>query len=69
MTIFSFAHQDIVKAALLEDLGRGHDLTSQGVLPPDMNVKTEVVARQTGIVAGTELARMAFSMIDETTQC
>ncbi|HIF25489.1 MAG TPA: carboxylating nicotinate-nucleotide diphosphorylase [Micavibrio sp.] len=69
MTIFSFAHQDIVKAALLEDLGRGHDLTSQGVLPPDMNVKTEVVARQTGIVAGTELARIAFSMIDEATQC
>lgn len=69
MSISSFAFQDIIKAALLEDLSRDQDLTSQSVLPADLNVKADIVARHTGVVAGTEIARTAFAMLDDTTQC
>lgn len=69
MSIFSLAHQDTVKTALLEDLSRGQDLTSQSVLPANMVVETAIVARHSGVIAGTELAHMAFAMIDKNTRC
>jgi nicotinate-nucleotide pyrophosphorylase (carboxylating) len=49
-----------VRNALLEDLGRAGDLTTDAIVPVDLCTTTLLVARQPGIVAGLDLARLAF---------
>lgn len=56
--------EPLVRAALLEDLGRAGDLTTDAVVPVDCKATTLVVARQRGTVAGLDLARLAFQLID-----
>jgi len=56
--------EPLVRAALLEDLGRGGDLTSDAIVPAGAVATTELAARQPGVVAGIELARLAFQLID-----
>ncbi len=53
-----------VRMALLEDLGRAGDLTTDAIVPRDRNATTSLVARQPGIVAGLDLAQTAFQLID-----
>lgn len=56
--------EPLVRAALLEDLGRAGDLTTNAIVPPD-HLETMVLAtRQPGIVAGLDLAALAFRLID-----
>ncbi|MFA6280288.1 MAG: carboxylating nicotinate-nucleotide diphosphorylase [Bdellovibrionales bacterium] len=55
---------DIVSAALREDLGRGGDITSQALIPPDQHWKAALVARSDGVLAGLALARLAFARMD-----
>jgi nicotinate-nucleotide pyrophosphorylase (carboxylating) len=52
--------EPIVRNALLEDLGRAGDLTTDAIVPVDLCTTTLLVARQPGIVAGLDLARLAF---------
>jgi len=56
--------EPLVRAALLEDLGRGGDLTSDAIVPAGAVATTVLAARQPGVVAGIELARLAFQLID-----
>ncbi|MER9586284.1 carboxylating nicotinate-nucleotide diphosphorylase [Mesorhizobium sp. M0276] len=56
--------EPLVRAALLEDLGRGGDLTSNAVVPKDHHTTTVLTARQAGTVAGLDLATLAFRLID-----
>jgi nicotinate-nucleotide pyrophosphorylase (carboxylating) len=56
--------EPLVRAALLEDLGRAGDITTDAIVPADLRVKTVLAARQPGVVAGIELARLAFALID-----
>jgi nicotinate-nucleotide pyrophosphorylase (carboxylating) len=53
-----------VRMALLEDLGRAGDLTTDVIVPAGHRATTHLVARQTGVVAGLDLARLAFQLID-----
>lgn len=53
-----------VRAALLEDLGRAGDLTTDAVVPADAVAETALVARQDGVVAGLDFAACAFRLID-----
>jgi nicotinate-nucleotide pyrophosphorylase (carboxylating) len=53
-----------VRAALLEDLGRAGDLTTDAIVPAEANVRTALVARQPGVVAGLDFAAAAFRLID-----
>jgi nicotinate-nucleotide pyrophosphorylase (carboxylating) len=53
-----------VRAALLEDLGRAGDLTTDSIVPADMQTRTALVARQSGVVAGLDFAAAAFRLID-----
>jgi nicotinate-nucleotide pyrophosphorylase (carboxylating) len=53
-----------VRAALLEDLGRAGDLTTDSVVPADARARTALVARQPGVVAGLDFAATAFRLID-----
>ncbi|WP_095203494.1 carboxylating nicotinate-nucleotide diphosphorylase [Mesorhizobium carmichaelinearum] len=57
--------EPLVRAALLEDLGRAGDLTSDAVVPRDHHATTVLTARQAGTVAGLDLAMLAFHLIDQ----
>lgn len=51
---------EAVKNALKEDLGRSGDLTSQNIVPEQAIAKGVICARETGILAGVDLAVAAF---------
>lgn len=53
-----------VRAALLEDLGRAGDITSQAVVPDDAVARVSLTAREGGVVAGLDVARTAFRLVD-----
>ncbi|MDR3536347.1 MAG: carboxylating nicotinate-nucleotide diphosphorylase [Acetobacteraceae bacterium] len=55
-----------VRAALLEDLGRAGDLTTDAIVPAALTTETAMVARQAGVVAGLDYALTAFRLIDPT---
>ncbi|HWJ72359.1 MAG TPA: carboxylating nicotinate-nucleotide diphosphorylase [Kaistia sp.] len=57
--------EPLVRATLLEDLGRAGDLTTDAVVPAEALTEARLVARQGGVVAGIDLARLAFRLIDE----
>jgi nicotinate-nucleotide pyrophosphorylase (carboxylating) len=56
--------EPVVRAALLEDLGRAGDLTTDAIVPAEARAATALVARQPGVVAGLDLARLAFRLVD-----
>ncbi|MBV8091843.1 MAG: carboxylating nicotinate-nucleotide diphosphorylase [Acetobacteraceae bacterium] len=56
--------EPLVRAALLEDLGRAGDVTTDAIVPPTQRARTALVARQAGVVAGLDIACMAFRMMD-----
>jgi nicotinate-nucleotide pyrophosphorylase (carboxylating) len=53
-----------VRAALVEDLGRAGDLTTDAIVPPTVLAEATLVARQAGIVAGLDAAATAFRLVD-----
>ena len=56
--------EPLVRAALLEDLGRAGDITTDAIVPAEAHANTVLVARQAGVVAGLDLALLAFKLID-----
>jgi nicotinate-nucleotide pyrophosphorylase (carboxylating) len=56
--------EPLVRAALLEDLGRAGDITTSAIVPADARASTALVARQPGVVAGLDLASLAFRLIE-----
>lgn len=56
--------EPVVRAALLEDIGHGGDLTTEAIVPPSMRAKASIGARKAGIVAGLDAARVAFELLD-----
>src|SRR4029077_9770086 len=65
MTLSSFPMlmlEPVVRAALLEDLGRAGDLTTDAIVPAALRAETALVARQPGIVAGLGAASLALQL-------
>ena len=56
--------EPLVRAALLEDLGRAGDITTDAVVPRQARAETALVARQPGVVAGLDLAALAFRLVE-----
>lgn len=56
--------EDQVRAALLEDLGRAGDITTLSTIGPDATASADMRVRDAGVIAGLELARTAFLLID-----
>jgi nicotinate-nucleotide pyrophosphorylase (carboxylating) len=56
--------EPIVRAALLEDLGRAGDITSDAIVPAEAPIAAVIAARQPGIVAGSEAGLLAFELLD-----
>jgi len=55
-----------IKSAIEEDMGRSGDLTSQAVVPQDAIANGAIVARESGVLAGLDLAVAAFHAMSET---
>jgi nicotinate-nucleotide pyrophosphorylase (carboxylating) len=56
--------EPLVRSALLEDLGRAGDLTTDAIVPASARARAVLSARQPGVVAGLDLALTAFRLID-----
>ena len=60
--------EPMVRSALLEDLGRAGDLTTDAIVPADARTDVALVARQPGVVAGLDFALTAFRLLDPAIQ-
>ena len=56
--------EPLVRETLREDLGRAGDLTSNLIIPADSTASLRLVAREAGVLAGLDLARIAFRLMD-----
>src|SRR5271157_4940940 len=56
--------EPIVRQALIEDLGRAGDITTDAIAPADRIAGAVMASRQEGVVAGLDLAALAFRLID-----
>ena len=59
-----FLAEPVVRAALFEDLGRAGDITSAAIVPEEAAVGAVIAARREGVLAGLEVALLAFSLLD-----
>lgn len=56
--------EPLIRAALLEDLGRAGDITTDAIVPADAIATMALVTRQAGVVAGLDAAALAFRLVD-----
>jgi nicotinate-nucleotide pyrophosphorylase (carboxylating) len=61
---YPLVYEPLVRAALLEDLGRAGDLTTDTVVPADAKARARFVARHPGRVAGLTVSLSAFRLLD-----
>lgn len=59
--------EPLVRAALVEDLGLGGDVTSEATVPAGLRANAAFVARQAGVLAGLDAALEAFRILDPET--
>ncbi|HEY1944169.1 MAG TPA: carboxylating nicotinate-nucleotide diphosphorylase [Roseiarcus sp.] len=64
VTLPKILYEPLVRAALVEDLGRAGDLTTDAVVPPDASAAAALVSRDHGVVAGLDVAKLAFELMD-----
>jgi nicotinate-nucleotide pyrophosphorylase (carboxylating) len=60
--------EPLVRATLLEDLGRAGDVTSNAIAPADLIASAALMARKAGVVAGLDVAALAFRMVEPTVE-
>src|SRR5262249_47301053 len=56
--------EPLVRAALLEDLGRAGDLTTDAIVPAGRRGRAGLKVRGKGVVAGLDLSKLTFELID-----
>ena len=54
----------LVENALREDLGRAGDITTNAIIPADIQWQAALNTRNAGIIAGLDLARVTFHSLD-----
>ena len=55
---------DLVRAALREDLGRAGDLTTDAIVPPTAIGTARLVAREIGVISGILVVERVFAALD-----
>ena len=58
--------EPLVRAALLEDLGRAGDITTDACVPAAATAKAAFTGRTPGTIAGLDLAALTFRLVDPT---
>ena len=56
--------EPLVRLALAEDFGRGGDITTDAVIPAETRMIAVMAARDAGIAAGYDAARLALRLVD-----
>jgi len=56
-------YEPLVRVALLEDLGRAGDITTDAIVPAEQRASLKLRARQHGVIAGLDVARCAFQAV------
>ncbi len=56
-----------IRLALAEDIGPG-DATTDSIVPPDAQMNGRIIAKQGGVVAGLDVARAVYTMVDARVQ-
>ena len=56
--------EPFVRQALIEDLGRAGDITTNSVVAAEARASGRLVARAEGRISGLDCARLAFAMLD-----
>ncbi|HEY0144820.1 MAG TPA: carboxylating nicotinate-nucleotide diphosphorylase [Methylovirgula sp.] len=56
--------EPLVRAALIEDIGLAGDITTNAIVPPEAETRALFVARKPGVVAGLDLAKLSFELVD-----
>jgi len=56
--------EPIVRAALLEDLAHGGDITTDAIVPAGLRTTARIVARANGVIAGLDAALLAFDVLE-----
>lgn len=53
----------IIRQALIEDMPSG-DITTEAIIPPEVRVRAVIMAKESGVLAGIEVARRVFELLD-----
>lgn len=56
--------EPLVADALREDFGRAGDITTDAIISPTKKLTAKLNARQAGTLAGMDMARLAFELVD-----
>ena len=56
-----------IRRALDEDIHTG-DVTTNSIVPADATMKGQIIAKQDGVVAGLDVARTVFNILDDSIQ-
>lgn len=64
LPLYPLQYEPLARAALLEDLGRAGDLTTNAIVPPDARATGYLMARRGGCLAGLSVAAAAFRLMD-----
>lgn len=59
-----FVIEPVVRQALIEDLGRAGDVTTDAIIPADATATVAIVSREAGVVAGLRCAELAWQLVD-----
>lgn len=61
--------EPVVRAALLEDLGRAGDITTDALVPDGQMAEAVIASRKHGTVSGVTVAALAFRLMAPEMQC
>jgi nicotinate-nucleotide pyrophosphorylase (carboxylating) len=67
-TLPPLLYEDLIRAALREDLGLAGDLTTDAIVPAGLRAEAKVVTRSAGRISGLEPALFAFHVLDPQVQ-
>lgn len=65
-TLLRVMIEPVVQAALLEDLGRAGDITTNATISPQQQMTATIHARKSGTISGLLCAQTAFMLVDPT---
>lgn len=60
-----FLAEPLIRAALLEDIGHGGDLTTDAIVSPEQTASARIVTRRAGVIAGLPIVKQVFAQLDD----
>jgi nicotinate-nucleotide pyrophosphorylase (carboxylating) len=64
MTTFDEATDTLIRLALAEDLGERGDVTSMAIIPAEVHITGQVIAKAEGVIAGLPIVERVYRQVD-----